>query len=392
MLEKLFADGAHEIDLTPGEYRGPLTIKHECILDGHGSTIWCEKEPALIIDADNVTIKNLRIELTNTDGQETVVVINGQQATFEEVEVYGQVKEGAQTSKPWTLPRLVNLGQFAADAPNEFLVKVVLGEDCYIQNEVYGLTVTPEKLTVGATDLKLKVDSLPDAAIIYGSFRLKTERGIHRRIYLTGRSTLGADVHTVVAENFALSLPPEAIPTEPVGGAVQLMTKGQRIAAPSAREFCLTFTAQDTPEDIEVDAYVFCLQADRLVHNDSDIIFFNQPQHVSGAVRLDSVNPGSVWLELSALPVDIQRLAVCFSIYDDGDGQQEHFRRLHNPKVSVCADGKATYEFPMELDNEKTVTALEFYLHNGAWKINFVGAGYNDGLVKLCQSYGVNVR
>jgi len=34
---------------------------------------------------------------------------------------------------------------------------------------------------------------------------------------------------------------------------------------------------------------------------------------------------------------------------------------------------------------------MEFYLYKGEWKISAVGAGYKDGMAKLCNRYGIEV-
>ena len=34
----------------------------------------------------------------------------------------------------------------------------------------------------------------------------------------------------------------------------------------------------------------------------------------------------------------------------------------------------------------------EVYLHNGNWKFNAIGSGYQGGLAALCNSYGIAVE
>ena len=53
------------------------------------------------------------------------------------------------------------------------------------------------------------------------------------------------------------------------------------------------------------------------------------------------------------------------------------------PKYSFHLDG---------LRREKTVNAAEIYRHRGAWKLKLVGAGYEAGLAKLCEDYGLSVE
>ena len=59
--------------------------------------------------------------------------------------------------------------------------------------------------------------------------------------------------------------------------------------------------------------------------------------------------------------------------------------------MSIRADGERV-SFLMEgLTAEATVVAMEFYLYKGEWKISAVGAGYKDGMAKLCNRYGIEV-
>ena len=37
------------------------------------------------------------------------------------------------------------------------------------------------------------------------------------------------------------------------------------------------------------------------------------------------------------------------------------------------------------------VVVGELYRHNGDWKFNAIGSGFQGGLYALCQNYGVNV-
>jgi len=40
---------------------------------------------------------------------------------------------------------------------------------------------------------------------------------------------------------------------------------------------------------------------------------------------------------------------------------------------------------------ETAVVVGELYRHNGEWKFNAVGSGFQGGLQALCQNFGVNV-
>ena len=41
---------------------------------------------------------------------------------------------------------------------------------------------------------------------------------------------------------------------------------------------------------------------------------------------------------------------------------------------------------------EAAVVVGELYKHNGEWKFNAIGSGYQGGLAALCANYGVDVE
>ena len=49
------------------------------------------------------------------------------------------------------------------------------------------------------------------------------------------------------------------------------------------------------------------------------------------------------------------------------------------------------FDLMEEFSIETALVVCEIYRHNGDWKFNAVGAGYQGGLEALCRSYGVNV-
>ena len=66
---------------------------------------------------------------------------------------------------------------------------------------------------------------------------------------------------------------------------------------------------------------------------------------------------------------------------------------MRAPRLTLTVDGVPKYGFDLDgLQREKTVNAAEIYRHRGAWKIKLVGAGYEAGLAKLCEDYGLSVE
>ena len=60
--------------------------------------------------------------------------------------------------------------------------------------------------------------------------------------------------------------------------------------------------------------------------------------------------------------------------------------------MRVYADGSELV-FPIDgLKDEQAIVAAEIYRHHAGWKMRFIGAGYKQGLEKLCGAYGIDVE
>ena len=393
-FKQLFADKKTKIDLPPGEYEGPLNIEHSCIIDGHGATLWQKKGPALTINTSQVTIKNLRIELIESPADDTAVIVNGNDISFSNVEVFGRVQGISDDSTDWDLPRIINLGSFAADIKNEYFPVIKVGSSCHIVSEVDGITINPCKFSRGKVKLRLIVEPLRDTTILYGSLLLKTDFGIIRRIYVTGRAD--KNVSQISQGNADIAPPKEKLNStkkkDKLKNGITEVIKGQRILVPNVEKFNVIFNAEKLPIGMDIDAYAFCLNSNKQVRGDDDLVYFSNPRHESRAVQLLAIDdkPG-VMISLLNLPTEIMGVAVCFAIYDEENRSNNSFNKVRSPSIIVYGDDKALFQFPLHLDREKIVTALEFYRHKGKWKINFIGAGYSSGLRKLCESYGLDV-
>ena len=382
-LKNIFAAKKDKVELQPGEYEGPIKIDYACTVEGNGATLWTKSGAALVIDADNVTIKNLRVELTETLATETAIEVRGENVKFENVEVFGQVKDAKKSFKTWDLPRTIKLGNFAAKVQNEFVIKLKISEPCKIVNQIYGLKISAENLSVGETELQFTISPLPDNIILFGSFLLVTAAGIVRRIFVQGLASNNApEVHQKISSPVTEKI------SVPKNSTAEIAIKGQRITIPQEKIFKVVF--EDEGHDkMEIDAYAFMLAKDDKVRGDKDFIFFNNKQSSGGGVTVGE-NFCGVTLDLQKIPAAIRKVAICFAIY--GDNQAENFLKVKSPTVTVYVDEKVIFEFNLQVGNVKAITALEFYRRNGIWKINFVGAGFSAGLKKLCESYNLEVN
>ncbi|WP_017239244.1 TerD family protein [Streptomyces sp. SS] len=143
----------------------------------------------------------------------------------------------------------------------------------------------------------------------------------------------------------------------------------------------------------EVDASALLLDASGRVRGDGDLVFYNQPAHASGAVRLsgqvrDEEQRVADWLEIDTALVEpaVQRIVITASSEDGTFGQVPG---LHIRTISAgTGEQLALYE----VDDASTETAFvlgEFYRRDGAWKFRAVGQGWDSGLVGLAEDFGI---
>ena len=49
------------------------------------------------------------------------------------------------------------------------------------------------------------------------------------------------------------------------------------------------------------------------------------------------------------------------------------------------------YELGEDFSIETAIVVCEIYRHNGEWKFNALGSGFEGGLEALCKNFGVNI-
>ena len=409
-IQQMFAGKGKHIDIPPGEYEGPLIIQHACTVDGHDATLWTKAEPALVIEASGVVVKNLRVEITESPETSIAVKLQKQKIQLEHVEVYGQIQEQDGKVSQWELPRMMDFGCFAAGKANEYCRAIKVGVPCRISSQVHGLSIWPQELLPGENKVIFKIAPLMDATILYGDFFLEAPQGIRKRIYIAGRAQKGAsESHETQppmqhGTKGALRVPQGGTAPSPSGTAPmaaplpdfpgKTVVKGQRGPVPNAKRLFVTMQGDGSVH--QVDPYAFQLYADGKTRQDSDLIFFGNPQSPTQGVYLDTLDGmEGIGISLEQIPQEIQRIVVTFSVYEEETGSSQsfsvNFSTMRNPRILLYADGKPDSMLPLNLGLEKALDALEFYRYKEGWKINFVGAGFTAGIKKLCETYGIEV-
>ena len=166
------------------------------------------------------------------------------------------------------------------------------------------------------------------------------------------------------------------------------LTKGANVPVESAavRATLSWHTGSGVPD---VDASALLLQADGRVRSDDDFVFYNQPRHVSGAVRHvgKSGTSDTIEVTLSNAPADVERIVFAASA-DGGTFGQVPGLRLD---LIDLASGAAVARFAMTASDETAFVTGELYRRGAGWKFRAVAQGWTSGLAGLATDFGISV-
>ena len=153
--------------------------------------------------------------------------------------------------------------------------------------------------------------------------------------------------------------------------------------------------------DFDLDASAFLLGANGKCTSDSDFIFYGNTTHPSGGVQHAGDNrtgdgegdDEQIHVELNKVPANIERIAVTVTIYE-ADVRRQNFGQVSNAYVRIVDENTNTeivrYDLEEDFSIETALVVGELYRHNGEWKFNAIGSGYQGGLAALCRSYGID--
>ena len=431
--------------LPPGEFEGPVVIGRPMTLRGNNTTVWARHGTVIDVQSPGVTLEGLRVEITEGDITENAIH-SGFPTAARNIEVLGTVSGFGAEDGEASIPRTLDLGELSAHEENSFLMTVDIPAEAQIDCSQGGVTFQPEKLPAGRSKVRILVAAPGTPGLVYTEILLDSQ--FRRRIYLSGRFTAGtpavrdrviftagnvvrtAHVPTVPEPPKSICVPsapvyiPDAeiqqvsvtpAPSFPTGttgentdrsralGALtaalgtvaefrqlpMVMKRGQRIpAAQLGGAFGAYLTGVKLGE-LDIDPYVFLLDGNERSIGDGGLVFFGNVKSPDGAVTYDSED-GHITVDPGRLAPGVKRVVLAYSVYS-GDAHR-NFSLVKDPILSLYSGGRECVSFPIDgLTNEITIVAMEMYIYKGEWRISSVGSGYRDGLVKLCNRYGIEV-
>ena len=158
----------------------------------------------------------------------------------------------------------------------------------------------------------------------------------------------------------------------------------------------------DTGGDFDLDAAAFLLGDSGRVTKSEDFVFYGNLSHPSGSVNhmgdnLTGEGEGDdeqIKVELLKVPENVTKIAFTATIYEP-EQRRQNFGQVSNSFIRIVDMSTDTelirYDLGEDFSIETAVVVGELYRHNGEWKFNAIGSGFQGGLAALCGHYGIEV-
>ena len=99
-------------------------------------------------------------------------------------------------------------------------------------------------------------------------------------------------------------------------------------------------------------------------------------------------------VNLSDIPANVERVAFTVTIYE-AEARRQNFGQVSNAYIRIVDVNTNSelirYDLGEDFSIETAVVVGELYRHNGEWKFNAIGSGFQGGLAALCGHYGIEV-
>ncbi|MDW2884621.1 TerD family protein [Exiguobacterium artemiae] len=158
----------------------------------------------------------------------------------------------------------------------------------------------------------------------------------------------------------------------------------------------------DGGKDFDLDSSVFLLNKDEKVNSERDFVYFNNLVGGEGSVEHSGDNltgegegdDEQVKIDLSLIPQNVEKISFTITIHE-ADSRSQNFGQVTNAFVRIVDEATEKelirYDLGEDFSVETAIVAAELYRHNGEWKFNAIGSGFNGGLGALAKNFGLQV-
>ena len=160
--------------------------------------------------------------------------------------------------------------------------------------------------------------------------------------------------------------------------------------------------AFDSGADFDLDAAAFMLGSNGKCLTEKEFVFYGNLEHPSGSIKhmgdnLTGEGEGDdeqIEVNLADIPSNIDKIAFTVTIYD-AEVRKQNFGQVSNAYIRLVNvdtnEEIIRYDLGEDFSIETAVVVGEIYRHNGEWKFNAIGSGFQGGLAALCGHYGIDV-
>ena len=188
------------------------------------------------------------------------------------------------------------------------------------------------------------------------------------------------------------------------------LTKGQKVdltkGNPGIKKLMVGLgwdvNAYDSGADFDLDAAAFMLGDNGKCPTEKEFIFYGNLTHPSDALKhmgdnLTGEGDGDdeqIFVDLEKVPASVSKIAFMVTIYE-AESRGQNFGQVSNAYIRIVDEGTGQelihYDLGEDFSIETAVVVGELYKHNGEWKFNAIGSGFQGGLAALCGHYGIEV-
>lgn len=159
----------------------------------------------------------------------------------------------------------------------------------------------------------------------------------------------------------------------------------------------------DTGGSFDLDAAAFMIGDNGKCPTEKEFVFFGNLKHPSGSVEhLGDNKTGEgdgddeqIRINLTAVPENISKIVFTVTIYE-AEVRRQNFGQVNNAFIRIYNETNGEellrYDLGEDFSIETAVVFGELYKHNGEWKFNAIGGGYQGGLAALCSNYGIETE
>ena len=158
----------------------------------------------------------------------------------------------------------------------------------------------------------------------------------------------------------------------------------------------------DSGAAFDLDTAAFMLSDTGKCPTEKEFIFYGNLEHPSKSLKSMGDNrtgagngdDEQILVDLSKIPSNISRIAFTVTIYD-AEIRRQNFGQVSNSFIRIVDETTnielIRYDLEEDFSIETAIVVGELYRHNGEWKFNAIGSGFQGGLAALCGHYGIEV-